>query len=432
MAELDVFEARFAAAYRRYLDEVPTDVDAAAVVRAAATARPRARWAAWRGALRPATALAWPVLVALVIAALVAGLVLVGSQPQRDDPAVVLPVATATFQPAAVTANPLVEHTAKPADPTFVCPPGSTPDEPGRVDQARPSSDISLAMAFDRRAGRVVALAYVDNGRQTWTFDVCTNTWTRMYPNREPPPRTGQLVYDVDSDVTVASDGTRMWAYDYAANTWTEKGVATAWLWAYDPVSGLVVAYGGPDPSVPLSMYDVETDTWTPIHKVNGARPDTGALSLSGWPLVLVYDASVDRIVTSVGAETWLFDIRTGRWSKSGAETPDVIEVFATGPAIVYDEAAERTVLIGDVPRLAAYDATADRWEILAEADPERAAGFQLNAVYDPVNRRLVGWQPRYMHQDDLFAFDLVTREWTVLLAASQPVTPEVLPSPGK
>jgi hypothetical protein len=39
--------------------------------------------------------------------------------------------------------------------------------------------------------------------------------------------------------------------------------------------------------------------------------------------------------------------------------------------------------------------------------------------VYDPVNRQLVGWQPRYMHRDDLFAFDLVTREWTVLLAAS-------------
>ncbi len=100
--------------------------------------------------------------------------------------------------------------------------------------------------------------------------------------------------------------------------------------------------------------------------------------------------------------------------------------MFATRPAIVYDEAAERTVIIGEVPRLAAYDATADRWEILAEADPDRAVGFQLHAVYDPVNGRLVGWQPLYMHQDDLFAFDLVTREWTVLLAASerQPSSP--------
>jgi hypothetical protein len=35
------------------------------------------------------------------------------------------------------------------------------------------------------------------------------------------------------------------------------------------------------------------------------------------------------------------------------------------------------------------------------------------------VNRRLVGWQPSYMDQDDLFAFDLVTRRWTVLLEPS-------------
>jgi hypothetical protein len=277
-----------------------------------------------------------------------------------------------------------------------------------------------MAMAFDRRAGRLLALAQTDDGFQTWTFDVCTNTWTRMHPDQEPPPGTGQLVYDVDSDVTIASDGTRMWAYDYEANTWTEKGVATAWLWAYDPLSGLLVAQGGPDPSVPLSTYDVETDTWAPIHEANGG-PETGAVSASGWPFygVLAYDASVDRIV-AVGEETWLFDLRTGRWSKSGVEAPDVIEVFATGPAIVYDEAAERTVLIGDVPRLAAYDATADRWEILAGADPERAVGFQLHAVYDPVNGRLVGWQPSYMDQDELFAFDLVTREWTVLLEPSE------------
>ncbi|HYL40884.1 MAG TPA: hypothetical protein VET90_06210, partial [Candidatus Binatus sp.] len=41
MAEPEVFEARFAAAYRQYVAEVPTEVDAMAVARAAAGARPR-------------------------------------------------------------------------------------------------------------------------------------------------------------------------------------------------------------------------------------------------------------------------------------------------------------------------------------------------------------------------------------------------------
>ena len=62
-------------------------------------------------------------------------------------------------------------------------------------------------------------------------------------------------------------------------------------------------------------------------------------------------------------------------------------------PTFVYDEAAERTVVIGDVP-LAAYDATADRWEILAEADP--VGRGVPSTVYDPVNGRLVGWQPSF------------------------------------
>jgi len=155
MAELEVFEARFAAAYRRYLDEVSTDVDAAAMARAAATARPRARWAAWRGALRPVPALAWLALLGLLLAALTAGLVVVGSQPQRNNPAVVPPL------PAMVP----------PLAPVPTCPPGSTPDQPGPADQARPPTfDISLA--FDRAAGKIVALG----ADGTWSFDVCTNT----------------------------------------------------------------------------------------------------------------------------------------------------------------------------------------------------------------------------------------------------------------
>jgi hypothetical protein len=57
---------------------------------------------------------------------------------------------------------------------------------------------------------------------------------------------------------------------------------------------------------------------------------------------------------------------------------------------------------------LAAYDATADRWEVLA-----RPAELQANpSVYDPVNGRLVG----FGREGDVVAFDLVAREWTVLL----------------
>ena len=40
-------------------------------------------------------------------------------------------------------------------------------------------------------------------------------------------------------------------------------------------------------------------------------------------------------------------------------------------PAIAYDEAAERTVMLGQ-GHSAAYDATADRWETLTSGRPPR------------------------------------------------------------
>lgn len=73
MTEQDVFEARFAAAYRQFLSEAPTEVDAVAVARAAAAAHPRVRWPALLslGSLRP---VAWILLLAALLLGLVASL----------------------------------------------------------------------------------------------------------------------------------------------------------------------------------------------------------------------------------------------------------------------------------------------------------------------------------------------------------------------
>ncbi len=399
MADLDVLERRVIAVLLDYVGQVPDAVDAAAVARRVALEHPRRRGPIVGGLWTTVPRIAWVLLLVTLFAAVVGGMLLVGSKPEPKLAAVLPPVGQ-----------------------VFTCPPGSTPDKPGPVDQARP--DMGAAVAFDRRAGRLVVVTNAGSSVETWTFDVCTNTWTRMHPNLEPPSfeYAAQLVYDVDSDMTIGisydiewTTPGRVWAYDLQANTWTEKGVAPtdARPWAYDPVSGLVVAATCCG-STELWNYDVETNTWSPIHQANSPAEEPGAFA---------YDASVDRIVAylAFGSGTWLFDIRTGTWSRSGAETPGVIDIAMQSlPAIAYDEAAKRTVVIGDV-RLAAYDATADRWEILAEADPDRSEGFPLPAVYDPVNGRLVGWR-RFatVDQGELFAFDLATREWIVLLEPSE------------
>lgn len=296
-------------------------------------------------------------------------------------------------------------------------------------------------MAFDRRAGKLIALAANTDGAQeswtveTWTFDVCTNTWTRMHPDREPPALVSGLVYDVDSHLTVGVHYEdwrdqyvigNVWAYDLEANTWTEQGVApTDALRFYDPVSGLVVA--GSDEE--LWSYDVETDTWALIQQANGPP--------WGWG-VFAYDASVDRLVEytggDLGNEIWRLDIRTGTWSRSGAEAPSFRMGWGALPFVAYDEAMKRTVVAGG-NRWGAYDATADRWEILAEADPGKIlAGADpggLSALYpmayDPLNRRFVG--PDQDLPGALVAFDLVTREWTLL--DRDPTVPWPPPTPA-
>ena len=83
MPEHDAFETRFRRAYRRYVDEAPTDVDAAAVARAAATQR-RFEGIRWPTVGAPARVLMWVGLLALLLAALAAGSLLTGSEGPAD------------------------------------------------------------------------------------------------------------------------------------------------------------------------------------------------------------------------------------------------------------------------------------------------------------------------------------------------------------
>jgi len=271
-----------------------------------------------------------------------------------------------------------------------------------------------------------------------------------MHPDREPSSSGSMLVYDVDSDVTLMIEAREVWAYDLQANTWTLKDsvapidtssstLATSWI--YDPVTGLVVAAAAEFAAGPewkrsrpeLWTYDVATDTWTPIRR--GGQAATGDRGVR-----FVYDASADRMVgfaatqsdDGSGYETWLFDLRTGAWSRAGADTPNIKILYGSNvhpPAMVYDEAAQRTVVFGfgglsrttGAGDMAAYDATEDRWEILMAPEPiwsppGPSSGWWMDA-YDPVNKRLVG----HRDADSIWAFDLATGQWTVLLEARRP-----------
>lgn len=287
-------------------------------------------------------------------------------------------------------------------------------------------------MAFDRQSGRIILLVTGPEAWETWAFDVCTNIWERMRPNRQPGSGEGatgwiQLVYDADSDLTIGTfpEGT-VWAYDDMANSWTEHGEAPGpepRRLVYDPVSGLIVAQSIEGPAPNLWTYDVETDTWTSITQADapriGPHPDHG---------LFAYDGSVDRVIAYNGLSygTRLLDLRTGTWSGSTASTPVVnTGFFATGGEIAYDEALEQTVVFSD--RLViAYHARTDHWEVLDRGLLESgqlptgpAARMGHWMVYDSTNARLVVYGAWSNLADDVLAFDPATRQWTALLETS-------------
>jgi hypothetical protein len=389
---------------------------------------------------------AWVLLLlAGLLAALVGGMLVVGSQPARKVPAVI-PLPTGV----------------PPVGPAFACPPGSTPDAPGPVDQARPPSS-NIRMAFDRASGKIVLIE--GNGSvATWTFDVCTNTWTQMHPASEPYNTAfGMLAYDTAARRTIStSDSGGARAYDLASDTWTAIASDT-WTarpgtvfvpggarLVYDSGAARVVALPLESPHL-MWGFDGVAGTWQPVDQDQDAWPDAEQDTY----ILLAYDASVDRLVSYYLGEVRLFDLRTGTWSPPGTTSPPFGYGgwgYSLGGEIAYDEAAQRTVLF-NMGHVIAYDATADRWETLygPPSDGGRADGFcgirpecrNLHSmVYDPVNERLVvygghvhtgavdpGW---WGPSDDVLAFDTRTREWTVLLAASRSLTPVVSPSSGE
>ncbi|MDH3605971.1 MAG: hypothetical protein OER12_03135, partial [Acidimicrobiia bacterium] len=188
----------------------------------------------YRQRLRPVMAMtAAAVLTLLVIGGVGIMILSSNSGPDVIDPPTT--VTTASTETTAVTTvttvlpsgswNPILSTTrAKAAPPAATCPQDTDPNAPGPVDQARPGEGpwSNQAAVFDTRAGRIV---FIDEGGETWTFDVCTNTWQAMDPTFVPVTDAylgeGLLVYDIDSDRTIAFGPRNVYAYDAAANTWT-------------------------------------------------------------------------------------------------------------------------------------------------------------------------------------------------------------------
>ncbi len=345
---------------------------------------------------------------------------------------------------------------ARPLPVQATCPPGSDPDALGPSGQEGPIRGDG-AMAFDRHAGRIVALANDDQpGRRTYTFDVCTNTWQWMEPWGAEQPLWDdpvRLVYDADSDRTLAFEADRVWSYDLAADRWTMEGRFASPIrgiagWGsgdrtaavYHEPSGLVIVYDGES----MWAYDVDTNSMTTVRQLPDVSPPTGSGVPEGVTAV-VYDRDRDLLIAAAATpdelrsrdasflrsdsrpywawvetaalEIWAFDPGTSRWRLMPSQVPAGVlwqdSGYFVGPAnrVSFDEASGVTLFMSSDGWTEVYDGQRG-WRAHPSAG-NRSWCDSLDPVYDPINGRIVC---RAGSLGGVAAFSTATGQWRWLV----------------
>jgi len=310
----------------------------------------------------------------------------------------------------------LATTTAAPTRPIANCPVGTDVATPGPTGQARPRPGYigNAAAAFDPTSGRVY---YVDVMGETWTFDVCTNTWTAMAASGVVIDLFGGLVFDVDSNRVVAL-GDTVSIYDPTTNSWAQSRAAGAGgplddFWpvggaVYDPVSGLVIVGHVYD----VMAYDVDSDSWTFV----GTKPQ----GLIGH--LLGYSPDLDRLIfLSDTAPTVLLDPRSGDVTQLEMSPPQIVGGFGS---ISFTPGSDTAYAIGEDDEICAFDPVALDWD---RCYPRRPGIRHPDAiVHDPINDRILwiggtwgGWGEPEQRTDAVWSLDLETGEWTEVVVTS-------------
>jgi hypothetical protein len=333
--------------------------------------------------------------------------------------------------------NPILAQTrAGSAVPAATCPDGADPARRGPVDQDRPADGwIGIqAAAFDHRTGRILT---VDDWRETWAFDVCTNTWQRLGSmGAVPGELPAGLVYDVDSDVTVAFRSHGVTVFDARSNEWTPRaggfpGSAFPLGAVYDPVSGLILTtFGAEDPErLDLWAYDVDTDEYTEVGLLWASGDDDPLYELLG------YAPELDRLIFgSLSERTALVDPRTGETTLIETRTPGISFVWPKaqyGPAGDSVYVAVGTVVDGGAftsqfpGQICGFDVSTSTWTTCFPLPGAGGYAAFHAMVGDPINNRLVLISGLYGNfwvnaDDGVWAIDLDTGATSELVSPSR------------
>jgi hypothetical protein len=249
------------------------------------------------------------------------------------------------------------------------------------------------SMCYDRHNKRFVLFGggNVQSPRGdpgTWTYSPSDNVWTRLNPDRQPPPRANsRLVYDPVAKKVVLFGGDQLdqlladtWTFDVVTGQWQQRqpsrspaprgGHALLWL----PKARKVLLLGGYEYTSavgyverlykPLALeawtYDTAADRWDLIKRF---EPGAGPVSSDNVFLSAAVDADDQVLVLANG--TWLCRLDVSKPDAAGREKFGVASGTTTRRSGPHDPAWFREgVPPADRDKVAAElkDLPANRW----------------------------------------------------------------------
>ncbi len=267
----------------------------------------------------------------------------------------------------------------------------------------------------------------------SWLFLTASTTWHQL----DSLPQRGQL--------TLATDGTAPLAFGgYTGGTavygdlrrledggWLRLDVASrpsaraGAVMTYDAESRLFVLFGGDEAPFDARLPTNETWTFDGVQWRQQSPPLSPRPKSEGHPtlfeLALVYDSAADRSILLIGGdETWAYDANTDTWEERA--TPGLEADFMVAAA--YHAGMGQVITYGGAPtggsqETWAYDYRSDTWQRIETATSPGPLGDHAMA-YDPVSGLLYmyGGSPELLALDTpdpasgtMWAFD--GKDWT-------------------
>jgi len=314
-----------------------------------------------------------------------------------------------------------------------------------------PSKRDYTAMVYDKKDGVMILFGgdYYDAKKDTWTYDLSSNTWTEMRPSVSPSGRMGHaMAFDEMAGQAILFGGTAYatgsddtWAYNLSANTWVQKKPSSSppgrahHAMSYDSFDQKVVLFGGAngtDSSADKNdiwTYDSMNDIWTeqlPSPTPRGRRMHCMAYDDAGGRLT-VFGGRDDH---DDFGDTWGFILSKNIWADM---TPRMAPPCRESAAMVYDSANDVLVLFGgyDGKTLLddtwTYDLGTGLWtERKPPSSPKGRTHHRM--VYDDVNGVCIlfgglsgfgGSSGNFMN--DTWCYDTGTDEWKRIGSRSSP-----------